>query len=71
MPLNNQLFTIRDIREMSNLTQSEFAEVIGMSVNTYIFKERKNKFYFHEVYEICSKIGVDIKSVSPYENLKF
>lgn len=66
-----QLFTVREIREMSKLTQAEFAEVIGMSVNTYIFKERKNKFYFHEVYDICSKVGVDITSIDPYETTKF
>ncbi len=65
--MNGSKFTIKEVREMSGLTQREFSEIAEMSVNTYIFKERKNKFYLSEVALICEKIGISIEVINPVE----
>ena len=59
--------TIRELREFAGLTQKEFADVLGMSVYTYAYKEKSNRFYFSEVYMICDKVGVDIYDINPIE----
>ena len=61
------VFTIKDIRKEVGMTQKDFANHIGMSVNTYIFKEKRNQFYFSEVYHICELLGIDIRSIKPTE----
>ncbi len=65
--MNGSKFTIKEVREMAGLTQREFSEIAEMSVNTYIFKERKNKFYLSEVALICEKIGIGIEVINPVE----
>lgn len=59
--------TIKELREFAGLTQKEFADVLGMSVYTYAYKEKSNRFYFSEVYMICDKVGVDINDINPIE----
>ena len=59
--------TVRELRDLTGLTQKEFAEILEMSVYTYAFKEKRNQFYFSEVALICERVGVDISDISPVE----
>ena len=64
-----ELKTIKDIRKGLKLTQREFANKIGMSTNTFIFKEKKNQFYFSEIGKICDTFNIDVTVIN-YEELK-
>ena len=56
--------TIRQVRLMNEVTQEEFAELLGISSTAYINKELgKQRFYFDEVMKICQAYNIDINRI--------
>jgi len=58
-------FTVRAVRLMLGYSQVQFAQRLSMPVNTYIYKETRNKFYFHEIHKICEEFGIAITMIDP------
>ncbi|MEG2246455.1 MAG: helix-turn-helix domain-containing protein [Bacilli bacterium] len=49
---------LRGARVEKNLTQTQLAELIGMSPATYCKKEQgQSDFYIREAFEICKVLG--------------
>lgn len=61
------IFKVRDIRLFLGLTQKEMAEALGISTNTYINKEKKNKFYFSEIKELSESFGISLEAIDAEE----
>lgn len=57
------MFKVKDIRRMLGISQKEMAKALDMSINTYTNKEKKNKFYFHEIHHLCELFQIDLRSV--------
>lgn len=60
---NDIYMEIMDIRHDLGLTQKEFAELTGFKLPTYILKERNNAFSGDELYRICEKLDINIRSL--------